>query len=380
MKEKKPVNMNKKKTGCEAAAAPRQLASDALRESELRFKAQYQGIPVPTFTWQKQGEDFKLIDFNEAAKVITHEKVIEFVGRKASDLYANRQEILRNLQQCFVQRKVIRRETLSEHFLPGKLITVTFVFIPSDLVMVHMEDISERKQAESEKEAALEALRDSLVGKEVLLKEVHHRVKNNLTAIVGLLQLQRETVTDPVAVALFCELEGRIRSMALVHEKLYHFESLNRIDLQDYIEKLIAELRTALVHRGNVRFSVAATGVTLGLDNAVPCGLILNELITNALKYAFPGDQPRTGEKGCAINIAAKWDSNAGDDGVYTLTVADNGVGLPVNLDWATTKTLGLRLVRMLGQFQLKGRIELDRSQGTSFRFVFASRPGEKEC
>jgi two-component sensor histidine kinase len=114
------------------------------------------------------------------------------------------------------------------------------------------------------------------------------------------------------------------------------------------------------------------------LDCAIPCGLILNELLTNAFKYAFPNGQPRAGEKACAITIAAAWNGGSVDEGVYSLTVSDNGVGLPVDLDWATSKTLGLRLVRMLGQYQLNGRVELDRSQGTSFRLVFASRQREE--
>jgi two-component sensor histidine kinase len=240
------------------------------------------------------------------------------------------------------------------------------------------QDITERKRVESQREAALEAMRTALAGKEVLLKEVHHRVKNNLTAIIGLLQLQRETMTDPAAVAQFSELEGRIRSMALVHETLYNSESLTRIDLQDYFEELIAKLRAALAPGRDIRIGVAAAGVEMGLDCAIPCGLILNELLTNACKYAFPNGQPRAGEKACEITVAAEWDGNAGDNGLYTLTVADNGVGLPVDLDWATSKTMGLRLVRMLGEFQLNGRVELARSRGTSFRLEFASRQREK--
>jgi PAS domain S-box-containing protein len=255
---------------------------------------------------------------------------------------------------------------------------MSIAMIHNNKIITSFIDISERKQSESQREAALEALQAALAGKEVLLKEVHHRVKNNLTAIIGILQLQREMVTDPAAVAQFKELEGRIRSMALVHETLYKSESLSRIDLQDYLEKLIVGLRAALAPGCDIRIGVAATGVEMGLDCAIPCGLILNELLTNACKYAFPGGQPRAGEKACKITVTAEWDGNAGDNGLYTLTVADNGVGLPVDLDWATTKTMGLRLVRMLGEFQLDGRVELDRASGTSFRLVFASRQREK--
>ena len=138
----------------------RMRASDTLKESELRLKAQYQGMPVPTFTWQKKGEDFELIDFNDAAKDITHEKIIEFVGRKASDLYADRQDILHDLQQCLVERKVIKRETQSEHFIPGKYIILTIVPIPPDLVMVHMKNINERKRAEVTLRESEERLKD----------------------------------------------------------------------------------------------------------------------------------------------------------------------------------------------------------------------------
>ncbi len=138
----------------EKSEADRLRAKEALRESEERFKAQYLGNPTPTFTWQKKGEDFELIDFNNAAKTITDGKVIEFLGRNARELYANRQEILRDLQRCFDEREIIKMVTSSEHFMPGRLIVITMVFVPPDLVMVHLEDITDRKRAE-------EALRES---------------------------------------------------------------------------------------------------------------------------------------------------------------------------------------------------------------------------
>ena len=118
------------------------------QESDERFKAQFLGNPTPTFIWQKKGEDFELIDFNNAAKTITDGKVIEFLGKKARELYANRQEILRDLQRCFDERTIIKMETSSEHFILGRLIVITMAFVPPDLVMVHLEDITERKMAE----------------------------------------------------------------------------------------------------------------------------------------------------------------------------------------------------------------------------------------
>jgi two-component sensor histidine kinase len=220
-------------------------------------------------------------------------------------------------------------------------------------------DITERKQAE-------EALLVSLEEKEVLLKEVHHRVKNNLAAIMGLLDMQGQSIVDKPARAAMAELSNRIRSMSLVHEQLYQSENLSRIDFQDYLEALVNHLHLSYQRSGNIHISVAAKGVKMGLDKAVPCGLLITELVTNAFKYAFPAGQPCSGAVGCEIAVSAEWDGST-----YTLTVADNGVGLPAGLDWTETKTLGLLLVKMLGQHQLQGRVELDRTGGTTFRLRF---------
>ena len=153
--------------------------------------------------------------------------------------------------------------------------------------------------------------------------------------------------------------------MAQVHESLYNSEDLAHIDLQRYIETMSAQISAQFGSKCDIRFSVRAAGVRMGLDLAVPCGLILNELITNAYKHAFPGNRPRPGAGGSEIDVSASLD---GDE--LTLTVANNGVGLPADLDWERSETLGLRLIRMLTE-QINGSIILDRSVGTVFRLKF---------
>ena len=156
---------------------------------------------------------------------------------------------------------------------------------------------------------------------------------------------------DSSATAALKDLQGRIKSMALVLERLYRSESLSRINFQDYLEALISHLRTSFGPGSAIRCEVALTDVEMTLDAAVPCGMIVNELVSNAFKHAFP--QGVCNETNCDIAVSIKRDGTA-----YTLTVADNGVGLPADLDWETTKSLGLRLVRMLGQHQLGGKLE----------------------
>jgi PAS domain S-box-containing protein len=126
----------------------RKQAEDALRRSENRLRAQYNGNPIPTYTWQKQGNEFILTDFNDSAKTFTINQKNSFLGRQASEIYKDRPEILQNIQRCFDEKGIIRTESRSEHFMPGKFVVITFVFVPSDLIMVYMEDITGRKKSE----------------------------------------------------------------------------------------------------------------------------------------------------------------------------------------------------------------------------------------
>ncbi len=236
-------------------------------------------------------------------------------------------------------------------------------------VVIAHEDITDRRRAE-------DLLHHSLDEKETLLREVHHRVKNNLAAIIGLLDLQRDTTKDATLLSLLDDLNGRIRSMALVHEMLYQSERLNRIDFHGYLQVLVDHLHHSLDPCGMVGIEVTASEVSMSLDLAIPCGLIVNELVTNAFKHAFPKNQPSLKKDDYLIKITVFQENPVS----YTLVVADNGVGLPAALDWTTTRSLGLRLVRMLGQHQLQGSLELDRTVGTRFSLRFDTQQGDRSA
>jgi two-component sensor histidine kinase len=222
----------------------------------------------------------------------------------------------------------------------------------------------ERAQREIvERMRAEEKIRTTLQEKEVLLKEIHHRVKNNLQVISSLLYLQSKNTEDPKTIEMFQESQDRIRSMALIHDRLYRSQDLNKIDLAEYIH----DLATHLVHSygansGTVALSVSVDDVFVGVDAAIPCGLIVNELISNSLKHAFPNG--RDGE----IHIVM----HPGRDRELTMVVGDNGVGLPMGLDFRDTETLGLQLVNSLVA-QVGGAIELHTDGGTEFKITFTA-------
>ncbi len=223
----------------------------------------------------------------------------------------------------------------------------------------YARDITERKAAE-------DALRASLKEKEVLLKEVHHRVKNNMQVITSLLDLQARRLNDPAAVRMFQDSCNRIRSMALVHEKLYQSADLSRVDFEPYVRNLMTHLVQACrVHPGRVELKIDVPEVFLGIQTAIPCGLILNELAANALKHAFPD-----GRKG-TIRVTLRPRRGRGR---YRLTVKDDGIGLPPEFDPARSSSLGLQLVTMLVG-QLNGTVERGPGPGTEFRIAFSEAP-----
>ncbi len=206
-----------------------------------------------------------------------------------------------------------------------------------------------------------EKLSSSLQEKEVLLKEVHHRVKNNLQIISSLLNLQSAFIKDEQILEIFRDSQYRVRSMALIHEKLYLSNNLAEINFAEYIYSLVNTIfRTMGMQRRGINVQIQAENILLKIDAAVPCGLIVNELVSNTLKHAFPN-----GNTG-VVQVQL----NAGANGHIMLSVADNGVGLPPGLNFKETESLGLQLVNSLVR-QLGGVIDLDQNSGTKFTITF---------
>jgi len=334
----------------------RKQAEDALHKSEDRFKNLYQESPIPTFTWQKKGDDFIFVDFNNAAIQLTNGKIVDYLGNGAGELYRDRPQVFNDMNFCFQERSVVRREVVSRHFAPGRFMSVHYGFIPPDLIIVHTEDITDRKQAE-------ERIHASLREKDILLSEVHHRVKNNMQVISGLLALQARSAGNPELTRKLNESQSRILSMAMIHEKLYNSKDFTRIDLAVYVRDLSEELFQAYkINPGKIDLIVKTNGdVYLDVNKAIPCGLILNELISNALKHAFWGD--RHGE----LQIIIRETKNT----EIEIVVRDNGLGLPDDVDIHQPRSVGLHLVNGLVRNQLGGQIEFRRDAGTELRFKF---------
>jgi len=219
-------------------------------------------------------------------------------------------------------------------------------------------DITEHKKSQENMTAALKE-------KEVLLREVHHRVKNNLQVISSLLNLQSGYITDQRSRELFKECQTRVRSMSLIHERLYQAESLSRLSFSGYARALVEDLFHSYgLDREKVSYSLDIIDRPMKIDTAIPCGLIVNELVSNSLKYAFPSYQ-QIGRQGL-IKIALV----GGDDGSLTLSVRDNGVGLPQGFDIEKVGSLGLQLVATLVQ-QLDGKLEIKNEDGAWFSMIF---------
>ncbi len=231
----------------------------------------------------------------------------------------------------------------------------------------HLKELVEERTAELQKELterkkAEEKIKASLKEKEVLLQEVHHRVKNNMQIISSLFHLQSKHIKDKQMLEIYKSSQERIKSMALVHERLYQSKDFAEVDFSEYIRSLSRRLLIIYeIDPKVIKLDLNIKNIFLGVDTAVPCGLIVNELISNSLRHGFPD-----GKKG-EIKIVMRL---LNEDEIE-LTVSDNGIGIPKEVDFRKTESLGLHLLTLLAEQQLHGDIKLDRAKGTNFRIRF---------
>lgn len=273
----------------------------------------------------------------------------EFPVEISTHLFTMRgRELALSIARDITERKKIEQERLGITETLANLVKERTIDLERSNVLLE-EEIQVREEAEKNIQA-------SLAEKEVLLREVHHRVKNNLQIIVSLLSLQSRYIEDEKTLDALKESQNRVKAMAIIHEKLYKSEDMSSIDMGSYTDMLTRHLFQFYgVIPGRIHLVVDVRKMKVTINTAIPLGLIINELFSNALKYAFP--EGRNGE----ITISAKKDR----DGIL-LVFRDNGIGLPEGFDWKESHSLGLRLVLTLVE-QLSGTIDLDRSSGTAY-------------
>lgn len=330
---------------------------EKLRESEAKYRT----------IFENTGTAMTIID-PDSTILMVNEKLIKSFGYSREEIegkkwteFLHRGDVDKMLDNNCLRRIDLATppRTYETRFIDksgnNRDVLITNALIPwTDRIICSMMDITERKSAE-------EKVKGSLKEKEMLLREIHHRVKNNMQVVLSLLRLQSEYNNNEKCEITFNEIQNRIKSMILIHEKLYESKDLAKICFADYIRSLCKELFHSYGYSpSKISLDIEADDIALGIDAAIPIALIINELVSNSFKYAFTD----------RINGKIKIGFYHVNDFYTELEVSDNGLGLPENFDFKKTKTLGLHLVNTLVK-QLNGEIELDRTEGTKFRIRF---------
>ncbi|MGK7921815.1 MAG: PAS domain-containing protein [Trichodesmium sp.] len=336
-----------------------QEAELALRESEQRFRIMADSAPV--LIWMS-GTDSLFTYFNQTWLNFTGRSLEEELGNSWQD--GIHPEDVENYREIYQTNFQTHQPFTIEYRLRKADGEYRWVF-DTGVPRFHLNqtftgyigsciDISDRKQAEVQ-------IQKSLAEKEILLKEIHHRVKNNLHIISNLLDLQSDYIEDQNIQELFADSQNRIQTMALIHEQLYQSKDLGQINFREYLHTLMDNLLSSYyVGENMIQPIINVEPITLNLETAIPCGLLINELVTNSLKYAFPN-----GESG-EICVELYQDKQQ----KIHLTIKDNGIGIDQDFDWQNSSSLGLKLVQILSK-QLKAEIKFDCTQGTVVNLIF---------
>ncbi len=339
-----------------SVALKHKTAEEALQESEEKFRNLFNNANDAIFLHKltEDGISGKFIEINNVAREIlgySHEELLQMAPKDIEDYKSsNNMSNLLNKDNITFETVLISKEG---HKIPVEISTHIFTLNDDKLSLSIARDITERKKMENELQVSLEE-------KEMLLKEIHHRVKNNLMIISSLLNLQSRYIKDKRVLDVFKDSQNRARSMALIHDKLYQSSRLKSIDIGDYIRTLASDLfRTYTTNSSQIDLNFDIEEVMMDINTMIPLGLIVNELLSNCLKHAFP--EGRKGEITIGFHHS---------DHKYLLSVRDDGIGFPEDLNYKKTESLGLRLVNILTD-QIDGEIVLKRDNGTEFRIEF---------
>ncbi|WP_425526029.1 PAS domain S-box protein [Halotia branconii] len=369
MVEQRTAELTKINESLESEIIHRQQIEEALRESEQRFRATFHQAAVGIAHVETNGawslvnqrlceivgytlQELRLLTFQD----ITHPDDLD------TDLKYMEQMLAGDIQTYSMEKRYFRKD--------GSIVWINLTAslvreisgLPKYFIAV-VEDISERQAALRDRQISQERLQASLLEKEVLLKEVYHRVKNNLQVISSLLSLQSDYIQEQQYVEIFKQSQRRIASMALVHEKMYGSQDLAKINFGEYVQDLVAILWASYeLNEDAITLNINIDEhILLGLDTAVPCGLIIHELVSNSLKHAFP--KGRKGE--IKVEIKQVYKNN------ILFKVSDNGVGLPSNFSFDNTASLGWQLVDALVT-QINGNLNIKSEKGSEFQILFS--------
>lgn len=350
----------------------RRQAVEALTESEAKYRNLFENMTEEVHFWQLEHDEagriktWRLVDANPPTlKTWGRADLKAIKGKTADEIFGPGA----TAHYLPVVQKIMS-EGLAHSFVDyfpnlDKYFRFTNVPLGNHFITTGA-DITSLKKAEAALHESYERIKASLVEKEVLLKEIHHRVKNNMQVISSLVSLQANELPDGAMRAVLQDVTHRVRSMAMVHEKLYQSPDLARIDFDQYAHSLLIYLwRAHETAASGIKLALELAPVSLPVNEAVPCGLILNELFSNALKHAFHGRKAGQITVSLAGSIKDK----------VCLRVSDNGIGLPAGFDLHKTRSLGLHLVRMLTA-QLHATVNVTSQDGTNFAVTFqSSRP-----
>ena len=345
----------------------RKRMEKALQESTNYLENLLNHANAPIIVWDPS---FRIIRFNHAFERLTGHAAEQVHGKPLDMLFpvASRNESLKLIRDTLtgMHWDVAEIPILQKNGASRTVLWNSANIHDKDGVVIATiaqgQDITERKQTEEQVAASLHE-------KEMLLRELYHRTKNNMNVISSLIMLQSTTVRDPVVLRMFSDMQSRIRAMSLVHEKLYQSSDLFNLDIRDYIKELAGTILAGFKNSAaRISLNLDVESVPFSIETALPCGLVINELMTNSLKYAFSEDM--TGEIGISLRLAP--------GGEVTMHYRDNGIGFPDGFDPAKAPSLGLKLVYNLVRKQLLGKLEFSAAPGVEVMIRFIKTPFEK--